>query len=128
MCASDAESSLYALACRFVEELNASRPAPADSLELHPPQTIMRNLPSFAPLARELKRYELVTRSLVHPKPEPTLTSVLDCDEGEITFAVNTSGLPGGDFYITATRDGRVFYSDGMGENDVQLWPQGRTE
>ena len=41
-----------------------------------------------------------------------------------VDFGVNTSGTTGADFWITIERNGRVSSSDGMDNNDVELYPR----
>jgi hypothetical protein len=65
---------------------------------------------------------DLVRHAMCLTDEEPLkLTSFVDRDEKSLTFGVNTSALPGADYYISVHDDGAVFYHDGMNENHVSL-------
>jgi hypothetical protein len=49
--------------------------------------------------------------------------AALEVASTHVTFGVNTSGLPGADFYLTITAEDGVLYSDGMDENEVPIHP-----
>jgi hypothetical protein len=93
---------LFALASRIFRDLNA-----ADTDDLHQ-------------LKQILSAYPVVTDDSLEPL---RVTEALDVTQTLVTFGVNTSGMPGADFYLTINSDDSVLYSDGMGENNVPIYP-----
>ena len=71
-------------------------------------------------LKRTLSSYEVV---MDEDPSELRFCPALDVDETQVCFGLNTSQLPGADFYLTIKSDGNVLYSDGMLEYNVPIYP-----
>ena len=76
--------------------------------------------PALSELKDYLRPYDVIDESLA---PLRICMPALEVAQTHVMFGVNTSGLPGSDFYLTITTNENVFYSDGMSENDVLLRP-----
>lgn len=70
-------------------------------------------------LKRTLSSYEVV---MDEDPSELRFCPALDVDETHVCFGVNTSQLPGADYYLTIKSDGNVLYSDGMLEYNVPIY------
>tara|TARA_B110000046_G_C12952246_1_gene380680 strand:+ start:346 stop:666 length:321 start_codon:yes stop_codon:yes gene_type:complete len=71
-------------------------------------------------LKQILSSYEMVMDG---DPSELRFCPALDVDETHVCFGLNTSHLPGADFYLTIKSDGNVLYSDGMVEYNVPIYP-----
>jgi hypothetical protein len=97
------KSAMFALAKRVFRELKAR----------------VKDIEQLDDLKDFLRSFKVCDEVLA-----PLRISAFEATQAQVTFGVNTSGVPGTDFYLTILSDDTVLYSDGVDENNVPIRPE----
>ena len=72
-------------------------------------------------LKESLLPYDIHREAIV---PLSVCFPALEVSDTDVTFGLNTSGLPGPDFFLTINQDDSVLYSDGFDEIAIPMYPK----